>query len=992
MFYAINRHVLFALNTMVRAGYFHFLIYIVYATVGAFLIPGTCYKSLVIRTNLNFGINYDVYVDIWERLFSPSLKERLLAHVYLYSIRIIIINQTRFVSTTVIFFKYVVDTICLYVCTSIDYLLLGVDLCIDLLLFEVSGPLLVYIIIFLYLLIVIVATTCTTIVILYTTVMFHGSKQFRSLSFQYIITVIQFHRFIENCFDGFAFLHFILLVLSGDVHPNPGPTESFGDLNLCHANIRSLSQDKLLCIKTSLAPTFDLIALSETFLAPHKDSLDYNIPGFHPIMRRDRTTGYGGGVALYASRVLVVKRRVDLESPDFEIMWVEVRIHNNVFLLAVVYRPPSCGMSFWDDFQVNVDQACNSGIGKIIIMGDLNADPRTPHGRRLLNFGLDNNLTIHVTEPTRITEHSSTCLDQILSNIPQFVSRVSVQSPVAQNDHCTVTASLLFRVKTDKPYERFIWQYSKANFDFFREKLNEVDWDACFDEPNVDLACLTWTHKFLDVARYCIPSKNFCIRQNDSPWYTSKLRAQKRKVHRIHEKAKASNENPQIWGYSRELRNKYISDLREAEENYHAKQCDAVNNGHFKSKKWWKMVKFFMSGNSNASVPSLQTDDDVISDSKSKAEAFNNFFLKHCHVDDSSFTLPSEPSSPQNLFDSITLDEGSILDILKSLNIDKACGPDGISPILLREAASSIAPSLTKLLNLSLQECKFPSEWKKAHVTPILKGGAPELCGNYRPISLLSCVGKVLERAVFKHIFNFLRDNYALSEKQSGFIPGDGTVNQLVYLYHEFSKAVDLQKEVRVVFCDITKAFDRVYHPGLIHKLKKAGIQGPLIHWIEDYLFARTQRVVIQGQASSWGDIRAGVPQGSVLGPLWFLVYVNDIVEIVNSEIRLFADDTTLYITVNDPIIATETLNHDLSSLSEWSNQWLVSFNPQKTKSLVVSRKVNIIDHPSLTFNNSDIENVNVHKHLGLWFSRDLSWSTHIDHMVAKSKKTSWSS
>ena len=133
--------------------------------------------------------------------------------------------------------------------------------------------------------------------------------------------------------------------------------------------------------------------------------------------------------------------------------------------------------------------------------------------------------------------------------------------------------------------------------------------------------------------------------------------------------------------------------------------------------------------------------------------------------------------------ENIVLDEESIFDILKCLNVDKACGLDDISPILLKEAAPSIASSLTKLMIISLRKCKFPSEWKKAHVTPILKSGAPEMGSNYKPISLLSCIGKVCERAVFKHIFNFLRDNHVLCKNQSGSMPCDRTVNQLVYIF-----------------------------------------------------------------------------------------------------------------------------------------------------------------------------------------------------------------
>ena len=175
-----------------------------------------------------------------------------------------------------------------------------------------------------------------------------------------------------------------------------------------------------------------------------------------------------------------------------------------------------------------------------------------------------------------------------------------------------------------------------------------------------------------------------------------------------------------------------------------------------------------------------------------------------------------------------------------------------------------------------------------------------------------------MERVVFKHVFNFFRDNLVLASQQSGFIPGDSTVNQLLSLYHELCLAVDLQKDVRLVFLDVSKAFDKVWYSALLFKLKKSGISGKLHEWFLNYLSDRQQRVVIHGQCSSWGTVNAGVPQGSVLGPLLFLIFINDIVEIVSSDIKLFADDPTLFLNVENPDIAANRLNTDLLSIDEW--------------------------------------------------------------------------
>ena len=200
---------------------------------------------------------------------------------------------------------------------------------------------------------------------------------------------------------------------------------------------------------------------------------------------------------------------------------------------------------------------------------------------------------------------------------------------------------------------------------------------------------------------------------------------------------------------------------------------------------------------------------------------------------------------------------------------------------------------------------------------------------------------------------------------QSGFTPGDSTVHQLVYLYNTFCKALNDKKDIRIVFCDQSKAFDRVWHQGLLYKLECIGITGDLLSWFRSYLHNREQRVIIHGSSSKWGKIPAGVPQGAVLGPLTFLIYINDITENIKSNIKLFADDTSLYVTIDeDAVTATNQLNEDLSQISKWADTWLVKFNASKSKALTVTLKKNLanIELP-LSFNNTTLETVDKHKH-----------------------------
>ena len=186
------------------------------------------------------------------------------------------------------------------------------------------------------------------------------------------------------------------------------------------------------------------------------------------------------------------------------------------------------------------------------------------------------------------------------------------------------------------------------------------------------------------------------------------------------------------------------------------------------------------------------------------------------------------------------------------------------------------------------------------------------------------------------------------------------------------------------LICDVSKAFDRVWHKGLLYKLESIGISDNLLLWFSDYLSERKQRVVIPGATSSWKSIKAGVPQGSILGPLLFLIYINDIVDDIHSCIRLFADDTSLYIIVDNPIQAAETLNADLAKIHAWASKWLVTFNPSKSESIILSRKTNKPLHPPLIMDQQVINEVTSHKHLGLIFSNDCNWHEHIDYIKSK--------
>ena len=403
------------------------------------------------------------------------------------------------------------------------------------------------------------------------------------------------------------------------------------------------------------------------------------------------------------------------------------------------------------------------------------------------------------------------------------------------------------------------------------------------------------------------------------------------------------------------------------------------------SKQWWSLLKSFISPNNQSSCPPLEKDGLVYSDEKEKANLLNDFFRDQTLLDDQNAEIPEVVPYPvlHNL-DFISLTPDEVKSILKSLPIGKATGPDGVSNRILSALANELSIPIFHFFNQSLNQGDVPDCFKESHVSPVPKGGDPSELSNYRPISLLSNLEKCLERAVFKYLYNHFRDNNILTSFQSGFIPGDSTVNQLSYLYNTFCQAIDDGKEVRIVFCDVSKAFDRVWHAGLICKLRAAGISGNLLNWFVSYLENRRQRVVISGIQSEWNFISAGVPQGSILGPLLFLLYINDIVNEIGSYIRLFADDTSLFVIVENPDTAARLINDDMNKIIVWAGKWLVKFNPVKNESFIVTRKINKPVHPPIFMLNQQIKDVQFHKHLGVYLSTDCSWHKHIDYIKGK--------
>ena len=351
------------------------------------------------------------------------------------------------------------------------------------------------------------------------------------------------------------------------------------------------------------------------------------------------------------------------------------------------------------------------------------------------------------------------------------------------------------------------------------------------------------------------------------------------------------------------------------------------------------------------------------------ANILNDYFA-------SVFTIENTTSSPQSpinltyntVLENLTIHNSDILSAIDRMKKNKTPGPDKISPRILKEAKNELILPLSVLFNKSLNSGKVPCEWKLANVTPIFKKGNKSLPGNYRPISLTSVVCKLMETIIRDKIVNYLEENNIIKDSQHGFRHRRSCLTNLLDFFHDVYKAYDESRAVDIIYLDFQKAFDTVPHKRLISKVENHGIKGNTQKWLQDWLTDRRQRVVINGKESEWRNVISGVPQGSVLGPLLFIIYINDIDEGLTCKISKFADDTKITSKVTS-VLQWQQLQKDLNTLASWAEKWQMKFNTGKCKVLHIGNN-NV--QANYSMNDIQLSSTDAEKDLGVIISKDL--------------------
>lgn len=618
-----------------------------------------------------------------------------------------------------------------------------------------------------------------------------------------------------------------------------------------------------------------------------------------------------------------------------------------------------------------------------------NQDTTNTEGRALNAIFQTYNYDEMIHEPTRIVGNTKSCIDLMFTNNPFLFTEIGTRDKIVEIcDHHPIFATLKYTLKKPKCYSRWVWDFKRGDFEKFRSLLLEAPWYECYEQNNSNISARKWVELFMYCAEQSVPHYEAIIRPNDKDFMNSSLRNLMRKKDRLREQFKNSHKESIAKEY-RHLRNMVISETRKAKYLNDNKRDQEINEIDTTSRKWWKGFKRELGNSKSSNDGPLLHNGKLITDGDMKTNLHNDFFISQTSLDLSTAQLPIEPPTRQHSIPQPVIQPVDVYEILISLDPNKATGPDGIGNRLLKESAVPIASPMSHLFNFCLSLGHFPDCWKVANVIPVYKKNDPLLCTNYRPISLLPCISKVFEKLLFNHIFSFLKTHNLISKRQSGFTPGDSAVNQLIAICNNLYKCIDSGDEMIGVFLDLTKAFDKVWHAGLLYKMQCIGISGKRLEILKSYLTERKQRVVLNGHKSEIKTLQAGVPQGSVLGPLLFLIFINDISEDLSSESFLFADDTSLFehIVNNNIQIAAQKINCDLEIINKWAKRWLLIINPSKTVVMLFSRKRSPSQLPAFLLGDYVLTSVKAHKHLGLILTSSLSWSEHIDSVISKSNQ-----
>ncbi len=793
---------------------------------------------------------------------------------------------------------------------------------------------------------------------------------------------------------------FLLLFLSGDIELNPGPTSFLKENNLqcLYINARSVKSvsrqtNKLKDFHNLIfSGDWDLVFVTETWLI--NGILDSEIcpPGYQ-CFRKDRD-GYGGrdrggGLLLLAKSGINIVRHLSLE-PRNEILIAELKLSKFKSIgLVVCYHPQWEDLQYFNTCLKSSICATKLKFKHTAIIGDFNLPELSwHHGVPSHQLRDDSSrFTSFTAFVNLVTDNAFVQLNNVLSNLagnqldlvlvdnPEFFTSPSKYDFPFKTDHSILNFTINNLYRPSNTINRWSYDFKNADFVNLKIKLNSIGHQLkeAAGHPDLNIACKLWSGLVTQVTDLFIPKIK--LRNPDKPpWIDGECTHLRNRKLSAWRKCKRTNK-PTDWACFRALRNK-LQKLMDIKYDSYINSFDIKLKDN--PKKFWSLFKIKTKAKSLPNT--LHLGDQTATEPLKIAELFNQHFFSVFSKPDSN-PLPALNHTPTVAVNRLVIPQRDVLQVLKELDTSKAVGPDGFSPKLLKECGDELCPSLTIIFNNSLLSGSLPDKWKEANVVPVFKKGDKADILNYRPISLLCLPSKILERCIFNHLYSHL--SHVIVENQHGFRKQHSTVTQLLQFMDDIHKSLDKAGQIDLIYLDFAKAFDSVNHRCLLHKLQMYGLDFSMLNWINAYLTNRRQRVIINSQHSSWKPVLSGVPQGSILGPLLFLLYINDLPSVTRTaKVALFADDVKCSKVITSVSDCRE-LQGDLDVIGAWSATWRLRFSPTKCSVLTVSRKLNPIKFDYL-INMSVIARVTEVKDLGVTITKDLKSNMHCRDIKGK--------
>lgn len=720
----------------------------------------------------------------------------------------------------------------------------------------------------------------------------------------------------------------------------------------------------------------DIIMITETWAKEEINDAELKLEDYE-IFRNDRKHAKGGGCLIYCKSSINAVPCTELTNTEnTETVWYKIKCIDSQLLVGVCYLSPSASDEEEKALHDLITSVCENR-NDVLICGDFNhrtIDWDRLHsqaeGRKFLDLTLDNFLVQHVKEPTR----GENILDLVLTSDENMVECLQVREPFGTSDHNVITFELICSVEMQN-WKQEYYDYRHGDYKGMCKYLKDVRWDTLLEGIEVNEMWDVFRETLNEAVSLFVPKK--VRKKNNKPlWWNRRVqRARKNKL-MLWQRYQDSKTYQDYITYKRAL-NKATKQVRKAKKKYERKLTKNIKKD---PKAFYKYARSKMNVKDRVG-PLSDEDGETVTDDSKASEMLNNFFS-------SVFTqeIIDNLPEPRKIFQGnvgdelnrIELSPEIVLKKLMNLKPDKAPGVDSIYPIVLKEVSGAISQPLSKIFQKSLCNTVVPGDWRSANVTPIFKKGQRSRPENYRPVSLTSVISKVFETILRDAIVDHLKRHKLVKDSQHGFSKGRSCLTNLLIFLEKVTKYVDDGFPVDILYLDFSKAFDKVPHQRLLLKLRAHGVGAIVTDWIGAWLKDRKQRVVVNGKESNWSPVCSGVPQGSVLGPTLFIIYINDIDDGITSEVLKFADDTKVFRKVAT-VEQAFTLQEDMHKLFYWSKEWQMMFNSAKCKCLHMGYGNPKYDY----FIDTDpIESVSEEKDLGIIMHDSLDPSQQVAKVV----------